>query len=236
MLLQMLQEGCEEVEELVKRRSTLGIKDWSSGLTIGVDEAGYGCIAGPFTAAAVVTTGEKIPGLRDSKALSDAKRTALTDQILASPDHDVAFVELWPEEVDALGPAEAHQAVMQRAVAQLRPDYPDASIIIDGNNAFGVRDARTIVRADALIYEVKAASIIAKTLRDLLLEYLVDGITGYAFGNHKGYGTVRHLEEVHKCGAIKGIHRRSFLKKREGVIWRSLEKRRPRTRRLPRSW
>ena len=182
-------------------------------LLAGVDEAGRGPLAGPVVAAAVILDATRpIEGLRDSKKLSAARRTALAAQIRERA-LGWAIAEASAAEIDALNILQATLLAMQRALRQLLPR--PLHIIIDGNKAPQLTDleenclVETLVRADDLVPAVSAASILAKTWRDALMSDLDRDYPGYGLAQHQGYPTAAHLASLAKLGPTP-IHRRSF--------------------------
>ena len=180
-------------------------------LVCGVDEAGRGPLAGPVCAAAVILPPELvIPGLNDSKKLTDKKRRELYDIITEQAvSFGVAFAG--EQEIDEINILQATFLAMQRAMEKLDP-APELALI-DGNRAkdFGL-PVRTIVGGDGLSASIAAASILAKVTRDRLMEEYDAQYPQYGFAVHKGYGTKRHYEALHAFGPCP-IHRQSFLKK-----------------------
>lgn len=177
----------------------------------GVDEAGRGPLAGPVCAAAVILPKHlEIPGLTDSKKLTDKKRRELFPLI---QEQAVAYgIGLASqEEIDEINILQATFLAMERALSQLnvRPDM----VLIDGNREreFGV-PVQTIIKGDSLSANIAAASILAKVTRDNLMVELAKQYPQYGFEIHKGYGTKAHYEALRQYGASP-IHRRSFLKK-----------------------
>ena len=182
-------------------------------LLAGVDEAGRGPLAGPVVAAAVILDATRpIAGLRDSKKLSPARRTALAAQIRERA-LGWAIAEASAAEIDALNILQATLLAMQRALQQLQPR--PLHIIIDGNKAPQLADLadncliETLVRADDLVPAVSAASILAKTWRDALMSDLDQHYPGYGLAQHQGYPTAAHLASLALLGPSP-IHRRSF--------------------------
>ncbi len=181
-------------------------------ITIGIDEVGRGCWAGPLVAGAVALA-EPIEGLRDSKKLSKKRREALAAQIHESAAA-VGIGWVSPAEVDQLGLTKAVQLAMLRAMKQIPCEYDQ--IIIDGNtNFFGnvqglkTTDVQTIIRADDTVPAVSAASIVAKVARD---QYMYDAATkfpDYGFEKHVGYGTAAHIAALKKLGVCE-LHRTSY--------------------------
>ena len=177
----------------------------------GVDEAGRGPLAGPVCAAAVILPEHlQIPGLTDSKKLTDKKRRELFPII---QEQAIAYgIGLASEsEIDEINILQATFLAMGRALEQLsvRP----ALALIDGNREtdFGL-PVKTVVKGDSLSANIAAASILAKVTRDNLMLELAQQYPEYGFDIHKGYGTKAHYEALRTYGPCP-IHRRSFLKK-----------------------
>ena len=180
-------------------------------LICGVDEAGRGPLAGPVVAAAVILPPHaEIPGLNDSKKLSDKRRRELFPVI---KEQAVAYgIGIATEtEIDEINILQATYLAMERAMAQLdvKPDLA----LIDGNRAkdFGL-PVRTVVKGDSLSASIAAASVLAKVTRDDMMLELAESYPDYGFEIHKGYGTKAHYEALTKLGASP-IHRMTFLKK-----------------------
>lgn len=184
-------------------------------LTAGVDEAGRGPLAGPVCAAAVILDPENpIKGLADSKKLTAKKREALEPLIKARA---LAWCVAWGsvEEIDRLNILQATMLAMTRAVEGLsvRPQL----VLVDGNRTPRLpMHAEAIVKGDALVPAISAASILAKTARDRLMADLAKQYPGYGFEVHAGYGTKRHLEALRALGPTPE-HRRSFAPVREVI-------------------
>ena len=177
----------------------------------GVDEAGRGPLAGPVCAAAVILPrGTEIPGLDDSKKLSEKKRELLFPQIQEKAlAWSVAFATV--EEIEELNILRATFLAMNRAIEGLaiRPDLA----LIDGNQNRDIRmPSRCIVHGDARCASIAAASILAKVSRDRLMTELAEKYPEYGFAQHKGYGTKAHMEAIRRYGPSP-VHRLSFLKK-----------------------
>ena len=186
---------------------------FSKGITTicGVDEAGRGPLAGPVCAAAVILPPHlEIPGLNDSKKLSDKRRRELMpvikEQALA---YGIGFAS--HEEIDEINILQATFLAMERALAQLevRPDLA----LIDGNRQkdFGL-PVQTVIQGDNLSANIAAASVLAKVTRDDLMLEMAEKYPQYGFEIHKGYGTKRHYEALREFGPSP-IHRMTFLKK-----------------------
>ena len=180
-------------------------------LICGVDEAGRGPLAGPVCAAAVMLPpGLEIPGLNDSKKLTDKKRRELYDiMIEQAVSYGIAFAS--EQEIDEINILQATFLAMERAIQKLSPQ-PELALI-DGNRTkdFGL-PVRTIVKGDSLSASIAAASILAKVTRDRLMEEYDAQYPQYGFAVHKGYGTKRHYETLREFGPSP-IHRKTFLKK-----------------------
>ena len=192
---------------------TLENEIYASGVNVlcGVDEAGRGPLAGPVCAAAVVLPrGLEIPGLNDSKKLSEKKREALYDVIISSAvSYGVAFAQV--EEIEELNILRATFLAMNRAIARLtvRPELA----LIDGNRDSGIEmPSRCIVGGDARCADVAAASVLAKVTRDRYMRKMALEYPQYGFEKHKGYGTRQHYAALREYGASP-IHRMSFLRK-----------------------
>ena len=177
----------------------------------GVDEAGRGPLAGPVCAAAVILPSHaEIPGLNDSKKLTDKKRRELMPVIKEMAlGYGIAFAD--EKEIDEINILQATYLAMQRAIDML-PVKPDLALV-DGNRAgdFGV-PVKTVVKGDSLSASIAAASVLAKvTLDDLMLQ-LAEKYPEYGFEVHKGYGTKAHYAALTEHGPSE-IHRMTFLKK-----------------------
>ena len=182
----------------------------------GCDEAGAGPLAGPVYAAAVVLPyGLEIPGLNDSKKLTEKKRETLFSVIQAQAlAWSVASVSA--EEIDATDILSARMKAMQLAIDGL--PLPAEFALIDGNRDKGRSAAirtehRCVVKGDALSASIAAASILAKVSRDRYMVEMAERYPQYAFEQHKGYGTKLHYERLELYGPSP-IHRLTFLKKR----------------------
>ena len=186
---------------------------YHQGITFvcGVDEAGRGPLAGPVCAAAVILPAHvEIPGLNDSKKLTDKRRRALFPVI---KEKAVAYAIACAshEEIDEINILQATYLAMERAVAALsvKPEY----LLIDGNRSkdFGI-PTQTVVKGDSLSASIAAASILAKVTRDDIMLELAKNFPEYGFEVHKGYGTKAHYAALTEVGPSP-IHRMTFLKK-----------------------
>ena len=180
-------------------------------LIAGVDEAGRGPLAGPVCAAAVILPANiDIPGLNDSKKLSDKQRRELFPVIKEKAvAYGIAFAT--EVEIDDINILQATFLAMRRAVEMLasKPDL----LLIDGNRTcdFGI-PAKTVVHGDSLSASIAAASVLAKVTRDDYMLQQAEIYPEYGFDIHKGYGTKAHYAALREFGASP-IHRMTFLKK-----------------------
>ncbi len=174
----------------------------------GLDEVGCGCWAGPVLAAAVILPlGVELELVRDSKALSPAQRERAAADIKAKA---VAWAvgQASAAEVDELNIRRAAALAMNRALAELavKPEF----LLIDAFRLSGIGlPQKNIIRGDASVASIAAASIIAKVARDALLRDLAGRYPGYGFENHKGYGTREHQEALRRLGPCPE-HRRTY--------------------------
>ena len=177
-------------------------------LIAGVDEVGRGPLVGAVVTAAVILDPQKpIIGLTDSKKLSEKKRLALAEEIKEKAlCWSLGRAE--PEEIDSLNILHATMLAMQRAVEGLSitPDF----VLVDGNRLPNLSmPAQAVVKGDALVQEISAASILAKVTRDLEMAELDKQFPEYGFAKHKGYPTALHFEKLSQYGATP-FHRKSF--------------------------
>ena len=177
-------------------------------LIAGVDEVGRGPLVGAVVTAAVILDPQKpIMGLTDSKKLSEKKRLALAEEIKEKA-LCWALGRAEPEEIDSLNILHATMLAMQRAVEGLSitPDF----VLVDGNRVPNLSmPAQAVVKGDALVQEISAASILAKVTRDLEMAELDKQFPEYGFAKHKGYPTALHFEKLSQYGATP-FHRKSF--------------------------
>ncbi len=176
-------------------------------VTVGIDEVGRGCWAGPLVAGAVILK-QPIGGLKDSKKLSKKQREKLAAEIeVQAPAFGLGWVQ--PVEIDEMGLTAAIELAMRRALEQITASYDE--IIIDGNFNFLPENPKvhTVIKADDTVPAVSAASIIAKVARDNYMAEIVEKFPDYGFERHVGYGTALHLERL-KLHGVCELHRRSF--------------------------
>lgn len=176
-------------------------------ITVGIDEVGRGCWAGPVVAGAVVLN-QSVEGLADSKVLSKKQREIIVSR-LADSDAVIGLGWVDAATVDKIGLTEAVRLAMRRALEQI--DVPYDQIIIDGHYNFlaDVPNTVAIIKADAIEPAVSAASVAAKVARDTYMANLDERYAVYEFGKHVGYGTALHLAALQAHG-VSDLHRRSF--------------------------
>ncbi len=192
-----------------RRSARQAVLAWGSdGLVAGVDEAGRGPLAGPVVAAAVILDDLKpISGLADSKVLSASKREMLFDEIRAKA-LCFGIAQASVAEIEELNILQATLLAMRRAVAGLR--LKPKLVLVDGNQLPQLpMQAQTMVRGDALVAAISAASILAKVQRDRWCIELDQQYPQYGFAQHKGYGTAAHLAALRVHGACPQ-HRKTF--------------------------
>ena len=168
----------------------------------GIDEAGRGPLAGPLTIAGVILH-RPIIGLNDSKKLSEKKRELLFDEIILNSTYHIARFDALS--IDELGLS----ACLASGLREIMSVLGEADYLYDGNSTFGVSGLKTLVKADATIPEVSAASILAKVSRDREMVEQALLYPQYGFEGHKGYGSSSHIEAIRKYGYCE-IHRKSF--------------------------
>ena len=190
---------------------------FDSGIQVicGVDEAGRGPLAGPVCAAAVILPANiEIPGLNDSKKLSDKRRRELYPVIMEQAiAYGIGFAD--HKEIDEINILQATFLAMERAIHSL--NVKPQLALVDGNRSkdFGI-PVKTVVHGDSLSASIAAASVLAKVTRDDLMLKLAEEYPQYGFEVHKGYGTKAHYEALEKYGPCP-IHRMTFLKKLYGT-------------------
>jgi ribonuclease HII len=177
-------------------------------VTVGIDEVGRGCWAGPLVAGAAILQ-NNVEGLKDSKKLNKSQRKAL-DEVIR--DSSIALGLGWvsPQEIDQIGLSKAVGLAMERALHEITCQYDQ--IIIDGNINYFPYDSRAkaVVKADDSVEAVSAASIIAKVARDnYMAQYAHAKFPEYAFDKHVGYGTKLHLDML-KLHGVSPIHRQCY--------------------------
>lgn len=197
-------------------------------ITVGIDEVGRGCWAGPLVAGAVILQhiypnlkDSPLEGLRDSKKLSKKQRERLAEAIKVEAVA-VGLGWVWPAEIDERGITWAVKTAMERALAEVKSEYDE--IIIDGNINYlaDVRGrtshiTRAVIKADDSVPSVSAASIVAKVARDRYMAGLGEKYAGYEFERHVGYGTAAHVAALKTLG-VSDIHRRSYKPIKEFLV------------------
>ena len=176
----------------------------------GVDEAGRGPLAGPvFAGAVILPAGLEDIGLNDSKKLTEKKRDILFDLIRENAvSYGVGMAT--EQEIDALNILNATFLAMKRAVEAL--ELPPDVLLIDGNRPPRIlQNEITVIKGDAKVISIAAASVLAKVSRDRYMQKLSEQYPQYEFDKHKGYPTKRHYELILEHG-VSAVHRRSFLK------------------------
>ena len=174
----------------------------------GLDEAGRGCLAGPVVAAVVVLPlGAQIARLTDSKKIAPKVRESLVPEI-KSTCLAWSLGLAWPREIDRINILQATMTAMKRAVLHL--GLTPGQLLVDGNQKIPLNiPQKCIVGGDMTEPCISAASILAKTFRDMLMTRLDRRYPGYGFGEHKGYGTRKHLQALKSLGPSP-MHRKSF--------------------------
>ena len=193
-------------------------------LVAGVDEAGRGPLAGPVVAAAVILDpAAPIEGLADSKRLSAERRAAL-DRAIRERALSVAIARVGADVIDAVNILQATMQAMRAAVDGLEPS-PD-EVLVDGNRCPALPcPARAVVRGDASVAAISAASILAKVARDREMIELDRRYPEYGFARHKGYGTRAHRSALLRYGPSP-IHRMSFAPVRAALVRNAPERER----------
>lgn len=183
----------------------------------GLDEAGRGALAGPVVAAAVVLDPRRrISGLKDSKKLSASRREALAE-IIRHKALSWSVAKASPAEINRLNILQASLLAMRRAFLALKLKGNAMDIVADGRfYPEGMPRGRALVRADATVLAVSAASILAKVHRDALMCKLERRHPQFAFARHKGYPTPQHLRELAEHGPLK-LHRANFAPVRNAL-------------------
>lgn len=176
----------------------------------GIDEAGRGPIAGSLVMAGAILT-KKVDGLDDSKKLTEKRREKLYEIVKNSSKHFI--YEVNAAKIDEIGLSKS----IKECLEAIKNHFgEDANFLFDGNSSFGVEGIPTLVKADAKVQAVSAASILAKVYRDRQMIEYAKVYPEYGFEKHKGYGTKAHLEAIEKFGYCE-IHRRSFKIKLKNI-------------------
>lgn len=175
-------------------------------ITVGIDEVGRGCWAGPLVASAVILH-RPIIGLKDSKLLNRPDRERLSEVVYRQGTVSIGFI--MPSEIDNLGLTKATNIVMAAALAKIKEPYDE--IIIDGHINYLPANpkARHLIKADITVAAVSAASIVAKVWRDSYMRNMAVEFPLYGFDHNVGYGTKLHREMIMLYGPCK-MHRMSY--------------------------
>lgn len=179
-------------------------------LVCGLDEAGRGPWAGPVVACALMFTAQlKLPKLKDSKHLSEDRRNEFYELLTRKAAYGVGMAS--SEEIDRLGLLKANNTAFQRALEELKTKgHTPSFILVDGRDRLNLpRPWKTIIKGDEKVKIIACASIIAKVVRDRIMDELAVKYPQYGFQSHKGYGTREHQDALKKYGSCD-IHRKSF--------------------------
>lgn len=180
----------------------------------GLDEVGWGALAGPIVSVVAVFRPLDLafmpPGVKDSKKTTEAQRRMLYEPLCRSA-FDVGVGHAWPWEIDTYGPGEALQLSYRRALDDVRRDCAPHLLIVDGSNRVSAwkGEQRVEPKADVKYKEVSAASIIAKVFRDCIMEDYAKTWPEYGWNLNKGYGTTDHTDAIQKYGALVNVDDRS---------------------------
>lgn len=197
------------------------MQDFSgTGYIAGVDEVGRGCLAGPVVACAVIFHSVPPSGLADSKALKPQQRAALEPQIKQCSHFGIGVV--WQKKIDSINILQATFEAMSKAIVSMH--IAPKHVLIDGNKTIPpatltplwklrysskLPTQQAVIKGDATIASIAAASILAKTFRDRLMRHLAKRWPGYGFERHVGYGTKMHLMALRELGPCP-LHRLTF--------------------------
>ena len=199
----------ESMQEKLLRMTQIEEEIWQAGmLAAGIDEAGRGPLAGPVSAACVVLEKDKcIPGVDDSKKLSEKKREELYERILQEAKY-ARCVMLGAEEIDRINILQATKKAMEQAAQEAE----GCIFLVDAVTGLMLPgEQRPIIKGDAKSHMIAAASILAKVTRDRYMREMDEKYPQYGFAKHKGYGTAEHIAAIREFGPCPE-HRRSFLK------------------------
>lgn len=177
----------------------------------GIDEAGRGPLAGPVVVASVIMhENSMIEGVNDSKKVSEKKREKLYDQIKEEAiSYGIGII--WQEEIDEINILNATKKALTKSLEELKVK-PNLILVdaLKGIDTLGI-PYRSVIKGDAKIYSISAASILAKVTRDRIMRELDEVYPQYGFAKHKGYGTAMHMQAIREYG-LSPIHRKSFTK------------------------
>lgn len=183
----------------------------------GIDEAGRGPLAGPVVAAAVILPPSfYLPGLNDSKQLSEQKRDQYYDEIIQSA-LAVGVGIISAQEIDTLNIYQAAKAAMKKAVQAL--NVPADYLLVDAMEIPVETPQQSLIKGDAKSVSIAASSIVAKVTRDRFMRKLGEKYPKYGFEKHMGYGTAHHIQAIEEFGVMEE-HRRSFAPIRDAISGR----------------
>ncbi len=207
---------CKFMTRLCSSRFELAARKLGWTRIAGIDEAGRGALFGPVVAAAVILNPKRrIVGLDDSKKLAPERRTELAERIR---EHAIAWAvaEIDAQRIDAWNIYQASRQAMTAALLQLTvvPDY----LLVDAMVLDVLIEQKSLIKGDARSVSIAAASILAKTHRDLRMQEWNAVYPEYGLAQHKGYATADHLAALQKCGPTP-LHRQSFAPVRESRCW-----------------
>ena len=199
----------ESPEEKLQRLTQLERGLWAEGHVIaGIDEVGRGPLAGPVVTACVSIPADRlVPGVDDSKKLTEKRREALYPLLMEAAGYaETCFI--WPEEIDAINILNATKKAMETCAA----GFSGSIILVDAVQGLRLPcESRALVHGDALSYIIGAASVVAKVTRDRYMIQLDERYPMYGFARNKGYGTAEHIAALKQYGPCPA-HRRSFIR------------------------
>ena len=198
----------ESAEEKLIRMTQIEQSLWADGAMVaGIDEVGRGPLAGPVLTACIILDDDKlVPGVDDSKKLSEKKREALYDQLIEAARY-VRVARLEAKDIDSVGILTATRLCMEKCGA----DAQGAVFLVDAvTNLVLPGQQHVLIHGDALSYMIAAASIIAKVTRDRWMMELDKAYPAYGFARNKGYGTAEHIRALKEIGPCPE-HRRTFI-------------------------
>ena len=196
-----------EISKLKHDENSLREQGYNS--IIGVDEAGRGPLAGPVVAAAVMTPKDfYIKGVDDSKKLTEKKREEIFNQVILDKNLHIGIGIIEPSVIDEINILQATFVAMKNAISQISKK---ADLVLFDGSTYPLisMESRPVIKGDQKYFSIALASIIAKYKRDEIMKLLHEKHPEYFFDKHKGYGTKKHIEMIHKHGPTK-IHRFSF--------------------------
>lgn len=178
-------------------------------LLCGIDEAGRGPLAGPLCVAGVMFKNDisilkEFELINDSKKISHKKREELFDIILNNSFYHIVVKS--NKDIDSIGIS----ACIKESVLEIMQNIKSTNFLIDGNTSFGIANLMHLIKADSIVKEVSAASILAKVTRDRFMDKISINYKEYSFEKHKGYGTALHISKIKEYGK-SDLHRKTFL-------------------------